>query len=32
MLEVMGLRSVDALREKCRAWGHPTSITRFKWG
>ena len=31
MLELMGLEGVDVLREKCRAWGHETCITRFRW-
>lgn len=31
MLERMGLRRVEAIREKCRAWGHPSCITHFKW-
>jgi hypothetical protein len=31
MLGVMGLRYVDARREKCRAWGHATCDTRFRW-
>jgi hypothetical protein len=31
MLEVMGLRGIEARREKCRAWGHATCETRFRW-
>jgi hypothetical protein len=31
MLELMGKRSIDARREKCRAWGHDTCETRFRW-
>lgn len=31
MLEVMGLHGIEARREKCRAWGHATCETRFRW-
>jgi hypothetical protein len=31
MLELMGLTEIEALREKCRAWGHDKCQTRFKW-
>lgn len=31
MLELMGLRAIEGRREKCRAWGHPTCETRFRW-
>ena len=31
MLELMGLTNIEALREKCRAWGHDKCQTRFKW-
>lgn len=31
MLEHMGLRHIEARREKCRAWGHDSCETRFKW-
>ena len=31
MLAVMGLHNVEARREKCRAWGHATCDTRFRW-
>jgi hypothetical protein len=31
MLEVIGLHGIRALREKCRAWGHPSCVTRFTW-
>ncbi|MGZ3421642.1 MAG: hypothetical protein ACXWUG_06770 [Polyangiales bacterium] len=31
MLELMGMRGIDGRREKCRAWGHDTCETRFRW-
>jgi hypothetical protein len=31
MLELMGKRGIDGRREKCRAWGHETCETRFRW-
>lgn len=31
MLELMGMRKVESVREKCRAWGHESCITRFRW-
>jgi len=31
MLEHMGLKNIDARREKCRAWGHDSCETRFRW-
>jgi hypothetical protein len=30
-LEMMGLRRVEGRREKCRAWGHASCVTRFWW-
>jgi hypothetical protein len=31
MLELMGLRGVEAVREKCRAWGDDVCDTRLRW-
>ncbi len=31
MLELVGLGNIEALREKCRAWGHATCESRFRW-
>ena len=31
LLEEMGLRNIEARREKCRAWGHEQCETRCKW-
>jgi serine/threonine-protein kinase len=31
MLELMGMQGIDLQRERCRAWGHETCVTRLRW-